>query len=106
MELPVDVPVAVLQLAGVAAQAVFAGEDVRRVQFFQRSLPAPELRGKATVRIVFMRPQAQPLYLRMGVRQLAGQADTRRWRQAGGDCDVNADADRALAVEQPLFAAA
>ncbi|MNH43630.1 hypothetical protein D3C79_1055840 [compost metagenome] len=53
-----------------------------------------------------MRAQAQPLRLRMSFRQLAAQANACRWRQAGGDLNVNADADRALVVEQPLFTAA
>ncbi|CUY74704.1 Uncharacterised protein [Serratia marcescens] len=105
VEAAVDAPAAVAQAAGVTAQAVLAGENIRRMQIRQRQAPAPVLRGQAAIRVVLVRAQAQPFRLRLHRRQLAVQADARRRRQGVGHLDLHVHAHRAQRVEQPLFAA-
>src|SRR5476651_2891601 len=52
MELTAQLPCAVVQLAGAAAQAIFSREDVRGVHLLKWAIPAAKLRRQTAIRVV------------------------------------------------------
>ena len=74
VEVTGHVPAPPIQRFVVAAQAVFRRENIGRAHRFQRKLPAGETGAALPVRVIFMRPVAEPGDRRPLVRDLEVKA--------------------------------
>ena len=105
MKLAFGLPAVPVKLAGVATQAVFAGKDIRRGEFWKRQRPAREARAAQAVRVVLMRAEAEPACRLFAAAQLADHTHARQRRQCGAARDVDIAAQRALAIHHHAPAA-